>query len=158
VAGELVVMNGTSIYLQLFLFAGAVAREEFAQEAARRISQESGGGETMQDIGGVRAKPLTVFELEGGELELLTGIVLRFAGGDFAAHLVAELEPLRHSEVGGRLCRYLVDSPRPTQYCTRLYEHASNEAARKLLAERLRGAGLERLPAGIERLIRPLSG
>ncbi len=153
-AGELAILNPDgSLCVQIFLFAGAVAREEHARTAARRARQESSA--TLHiGVPGHKARPLTVWELDDTEVRVLTGIVLRYGGNDFAAHLTAELEACR-AEVG-RLAAYICEAPRPTQYCGRLYEFPANERLRQALVAGIgrMGDGAGRLPTAIRGVVK----
>jgi len=84
-------------------------------------------------------------------------VLLAFERGDFKAHLVQHLGPLKDRPPFDRLARYILGS-RPTQYCARLYEHEGNAPLRAELVEALRQMAdpserLRRLPTGIRRSV-----
>ena len=95
--------------------------------------------------------------LEPEEVEILVEVVLRYPGGDFAAHVERSLTPLSARPDVSRLAGFVL-GVRPTQYCSRLFEYQANEALRvallRALAERPDGASrLGRLPTGIQRAL-----
>ena len=145
-AGEVIVKGPRGTQLQLFLFAGAVAREEFAGVAVARVGAPV---ETMF-LQGSSPEPEVeksrVWALDPTEVRLLTELMLRHPGRNFSTYIKAELEARRHEPGFGRLCPYIADSPRPTQYCQRIYEFEPNRGALVALA-----AAFSRLPDGKER-------
>ncbi len=98
--------------------------------------------------------PAGIWKLAPEEIQALNDLVLSFQEGNFGAHLEAGLAdaapPL------DRLAAYIL-GPRPTQYCTRLYEHPLNRALCEDLRQRVAfgGAVVTELPAGIRRVVDP---
>lgn len=150
--------------LQLFLFAGAVAQEEFgraAAERARRARPAPGPTALLETDPGDREgeKKVGIWALDAEEREVLNGIVLRYRGGDFKAHLEGELQPRVNETACARLARYLLGA-RPTQYCARLYGHRLNAELRADLCDALVDSGdplgrLRQLPASIAQEVEP---
>jgi MoxR-like ATPase len=145
-AGEVLVKGPRGTQLQLFLFAGAVAREEFAGVALQRVGTPK---ETMFQQGApveAETEKSRVWALDSTEIRLLTELMVRHPGRNFSNYIKTELEARRHEPGFGRLCPYIADSPRPTQYCQRIYEFEPNRGALAALA-----AAFMRLPDGRER-------
>ena len=161
-AGELRVLtpDGTP-YVQLFVFAGSVAFDDFAAVAASR-TERNRQGVTHATRGAAGPAPAprrspTIWKLDDIERGLLSRVVLGYRSGDFKGHLEAGLAPHRQAPEFRRLVAYVLGA-RPTQYCARLYEHPDNAALRADLVAGLRKSGefearLETLPRGIRRSV-----
>jgi len=173
-AGEVQIRLGDSAvpYLHAFLFSGAVAQDEHAEVALRRVTRGRVlPGRTM-DLGALVAPPPagvpstpareeeprgTVWELDGDEIDWLVGVVADFGGDDFKGALEAAMEARAGEPTLQRILRYLRCS-RPTQYAGRLFEHPSNEALRTRCGARLGAledpeSQLGRLPTAIRRAV-----
>ena len=164
-AGEIAIEGrGDRPYVRVFVFAGAVAFEEFSVVAARRANERSLADHTVSDtVATAGQRPLWtsgMWTLESFERELLNDIVLRYPGGDFKAHLEQELGPREKDPDFARLCGYILRN-RPTLYCTRLYTHPTNDALRDELRVAIQASDqpnkrLDRLPVGIRRALEDL--
>ncbi|MCB9681133.1 MAG: sigma 54-interacting transcriptional regulator [Alphaproteobacteria bacterium] len=153
--------------LQLFLFAGQVARVDHGPTAVTRAVGEQAAvrleGTRVVGVPSSAPKeaapnrPSTPWTLSAAERELLNDVVVRYEGGAFSAHLRSELGTHRgHADLGA-LVGFVLDV-RPTQYCALLYEFDGNGALRDELCTRAarkkdRMAWLEALPKGIREAI-----
>lgn len=157
-----------TLYLQLFVFAGAVAFAEHGATAAERaraaqpIEGRTIGGASIQAPVAVPllTRPTSPWQTSPEENALLNRIVLRYTGGDFKAHLEAELGPLRSHPTYQKLVGFILEV-RPTQYCARLYKHPPNDALRQGLGDALLQTTapllwLERLPLDMQRSVEDL--
>jgi transcriptional regulator with GAF, ATPase, and Fis domain len=149
-------------YLEMFLFAGAVAYEEFSAWAlGLDQSQMSLMQATVSQTAGVEAsRPspvsagLRVWGLGPGEVEALNAAVASFRGGQLKQHTLLALS-------GGsttRLRQFLEQAPRFSQYLVRLYELPENGRLRRDLRRRLRDdpegeLRLNLLPRGLRRCV-----
>jgi DNA-binding NtrC family response regulator len=151
-AGEVRLADPAGPDIQVFLFAGAVALDQFGPAAVDRWSTPARPTQRERE----EDRP-TVWKLDEAEVAVLNELVATYEGGSFKAHLEHVLLPRRDQPGFARLAAYLL-GPRPTQYCARLYEHPPNVALREGLAHALGGmADVEerkaRLPMGIRRCV-----
>ena len=176
-AGELAFVHPRTgrVYLQLFVFAGALAFEQFgglALQAHQRLEQRQ--DRTLSDTThheGSLGPEARVAEADGGEEDeerlyrwalteaeaaALVDICASFAGGMFKHHVCLCLEAYQGQAELERLVDYLERAPRMSQYVTRLFAYEHNEGLRELLAARAEAredgqAWLELLPVGVRR-------
>lgn len=147
-------------YLQLFVFAGAVAFTEFAMAAWTRASQAStatdathvGPAAPAKDSGATRHGP---WPLDGEESAALNGVVAGYPGGNFTAWLNLRFEELSDDRRYRRLAGYILRK-RPDMQCSTLYKlpenHGLRDGLRRLLAEGPDPEGrMSRLPKMLRR-------
>ncbi len=142
-------------YLQLLVFAGALAPETFGPRVAERFTAAP-----AERTLGVQSKRLQIWKLAPDEGEALVGALLEAVQRpcSLAAHLRSAARTWLETDPSlGDLAGYL-DSSHPTQSCTRLIAHAENEELRSLLSTRLaahdEGEALWlKLPVGVRRVI-----
>ena len=152
--------RGNRPVVRLFAFAGSVAFEESALEAARLVGGDVGPYKTMVETSMSKKRPTWtsgMWTLEPFERRSLNDIILRYPGGDFKAHLEAELGPRSIEPEFARLAGYILRN-RPTLYCTRLYTHKTNQALRQELWSAIQGTPdptgrLQSLPTAIRRCL-----
>jgi hypothetical protein len=150
-AGQIVVPDRSgNVVLQLFVFAGEAARDQYGQAALAQVPNGQ-QGETMN--GGV-AEKLSVWTLNGEEQKALIELILQFDGGMFNRFLKKSLQSRRGEKTWQRLYDYLMESPHPTMYCGRLFSHPPNSAVPTGVAAALKGlpdcqARIEALPKDI---------
>jgi len=172
-AGEIRVTDPSGrAYLQLFVFAGAVAFDDHAVEAAARFEAERPTGDaTAQDTrhlthapGVATAGPPTppatpnrVWALGKQETDAVVDLLMAYRGGSLKDHvdrrLAAPTPELAH------LASFLREAPRLSQYLGRLVDYGPNEEVRSRLRAELAGApdGELRLalwPKGIRRSLK----
>lgn len=148
-AGEVQVVDPTGrAYLQLFVFAGAVAYDDRAPEAAARFeadrdAHQATAMETRQEAPRSAPGPTTpgrvwpVTAVEEGELVRL---FMGFRGGSLKAHVEQAIALRGASRELDRLDAYLQGAPRLSQYLARLVEFAPNEGLRAALSDALAAA------------------
>ncbi len=156
--------DGAGPDLQLFLFAGRVARSEYGPEAVSRAGEQEmqvRAAETRvwalpaRTAANLPSRPSSAWVLSAEEVEALNEVVARYETGPFSAHVRNGLERHRGDDQLGALAAYVLDV-RPSQYAATLYELTANEPLRVDLAQRMkkvgRGSGwLALLPAGLQR-------
>ena len=103
IAGELTLMSGTALgatpYLQMFVFAGAVAFEEHAEQAMRRVEaarQPLGATRMATIVQGASVEPnrnpgLRVWVLNAQEEAMLVEVLMTFSGGRLKGHILRSL-------------------------------------------------------------------
>ncbi len=163
-AAELrVLRRDGSVYLQLFVFAHALALAAHEEDALTRAQAVRDGMLATADLThDRRAAPAPkadrVWALSDFEAELVTDLVAGYLGGSFTRHIRDELDTLRTTPKCHRLVRYLDSAPRPPQYLTRLCEKADNAHVRAALRARFahahgRDDRVAMLPVGLRRIV-----
>jgi DNA-binding NtrC family response regulator len=163
-AAELrVLRRDGSVYLQLFVFAHALALAAHEDDALTRAQAVRDGMLATADLTHDRrpakaGKPGRVWTLSDFEAELVTDLVAGYLGGSFTRHVRDELDTLRTTPKCHRLVRYLDAAPRPPQYLTRLCEKADNAHVRAALRARFahatdRDDRVAMLPVGLRRIV-----
>ena len=163
-AAELrVLRRDGSVYLQLFVFAHALALAAHEDDALTRAQAVRDGMLATADLTHDRRsspspKSDRVWTLSDFETELVTDLVAGYLGGSFTRHIRDELDALRTTPKCHRLVRYLDTAPRPPQYLTRLCEKAENAHVRAALRARFahatdRDDRVAMLPVGLRRIV-----
>ncbi len=150
------------VYLEMFLFAGAVAYEEFSAWALR----DNGGDEALPSATVLQTRAessvprpsvggaLRVWGLDVAEIEALNSAVMSFRGGQLKQHVLMSLQGAKAQ----RLHAFFKQAPRFSQYLVRLYELPENKPLRRDLRQRLqrdseRELRLSLLPRGLRRCV-----
>ncbi len=168
-AGEIQVCSSQQIMLRLFLFSGEVAFAESAPALHARLSPTHATMATMI----VKEMPIDsdtedapgrVWTLNAPERQALNQLLVQSVeqGGSLVQSLRQQARLLARREGLQRLGIYL-NSSHPTQSCTRLYAHRTNQPLRQELQVLLQGQPggpdiWERLPKGVRELLPPPSG
>ena len=153
------------VYLQLFVFAGELAKHQFGPLALDLHEQlERENEHTLSDTThhenrqDAEEDPLYRWALEDDEAEMLADICATFSGGMFKQHVLLCLDTYRDRPDLKRLIDYLERAPRMSQYIPRLFSYEHNASLRDMLAERAadhpdQQTWLELLPVGVRRCL-----
>jgi len=148
-AGEVQVVDARGRpYLQLFVFAGAVAYDDRAPEAVARSEStrdehQATAMETRHEAPRAAPRPTTpgrVWPVTKGEEAELVRLFMGFRGGSLKAHMDRAIAARGGGGDLTRLDAYIQAAPRLSQYLARLVEFAPNEGLRDALSAALAAA------------------
>ena len=153
-AGEILLQDSRGELLaQLFLFEGAVAWDEHARSAARRVRTAAAGPTlaTVAPSGQPKhaVNPRERWALDTKERAALVRTLAGFPGGRFAPWLRGQVAKLQGDPALRRLCAYFLSAPNVGDYCGRLVAYEVNGALREALSTAVDAETLARLPASV---------